>query len=49
MIFSIQKFRKQGKIPPFEFQYDQDGNMFYPKSATLKQEYNQNVSIRCNV
>ncbi|KAF8355595.1 hypothetical protein PRIPAC_97218 [Pristionchus pacificus] len=39
----IQKFRKQGKIPPFEFQYDQDGNMFYPKSATLKQEYNQNI------
>ncbi|GMR60267.1 hypothetical protein PMAYCL1PPCAC_30462, partial [Pristionchus mayeri] len=39
----IQKFRREGKIPPFEFHYDEDGNMMHPKPATLEQEYNLNI------
>ncbi|GMT07890.1 hypothetical protein PENTCL1PPCAC_30064 [Pristionchus entomophagus] len=39
----IQQFRKEGKIPPFEFKYDDDGNMICPKPATLEQEYNFNI------
>ncbi|GMT35231.1 hypothetical protein PFISCL1PPCAC_26528, partial [Pristionchus fissidentatus] len=39
----IKAFRLRGEIPPLEFEYDDDGNMLAPKSATLEEEHNMDI------